>query len=176
MKIEILDDETITLDDVKYVRVGEPSECEKDVVTTTTPLIDADGRYLTEPEVGTDVFVSSGLGSVYGVKWVGLPLGNIFATREAAKREAAVRAAWQRIRKWKAENAPFVEDWSDERQKKYFGRYNYRTNVFVQDWHSMQQPVGVPVFFDSAYDIERCFRECESDWFIIAGLDAEEAE
>lgn len=35
MKIEILDDETITLDDVKYVRVGEPSECEKDVVTTT---------------------------------------------------------------------------------------------------------------------------------------------
>lgn len=46
--IEILDDETITLDGVKYVRVGEPSECEKDVVTTTTPLIDSPDEFIEQ--------------------------------------------------------------------------------------------------------------------------------
>ena len=179
MKIEIQDDETITLDAVKYVRVGEPSECEKDVVATTTPLIDADGRYLTEPETRTGFYVLHASGEIYR-DWQNIgrrrPNGNIFVTREAAIREAAVRAACQRIRKWKAENVPFVEDWSDKKQLKYFGCYNRTLNKFAVDSCVSRQPVGVPVFFDSAYDIERCLRECESDWRIIAGLDAEEAE
>lgn len=185
MKIEIQDDNTITLDGVKYVRVGEPAECEKDVVTTTTPLIDEHGRYLTEPEAGTPTWLlcDDGVAPLY--TWTTassyssdfLAQGSVFATEESAIREAAVRAAWQRIRKWKAENAPFVPDWSDSRQVKHFAGYDHKSKKwFLTSHRTTIRPLGVPVFFGPYDDIRRCHRECESDWSIIAGLDAGEAK
>lgn len=98
--------------------------------------------------------------------------GNIFPTREAAKKESEKRKAIQRVKEYIArEFGVFEPDWNDENQGKYFPYYGHRDGrrdprfgwhyVVILQYYS---PFG---YLSTVKDCKQLIKDCEDDLKII---------
>ncbi len=155
--------DTLTIDGEVYVR-------------QTTAKAEPESKPF--PQAGDEIFSRDGNGDIdRGIydpsnEWLtgSLKQGRIHRTEAEAIRANEVEAANAAIKRWRDENAPFMEiDWKNVSQRKYYGVYRHDEERWGGTWTAVGEPVGV-IVFASHDDLTRCQSELPDAWAALVGV------
>lgn len=94
-------------------------------------------------------------------------LGNVHRTEADAEHYKNTTLRRQQaetaIRKWRDEHCPFIEDWTDRSQPKWYRYYNHQTKDWATHnvWRS--QELGT-IYFATSADIKACVEALPNEW------------
>ena len=128
------------------------------------------------PQLNDTYYYRDGSGGIYAEEYRGTfvdaarrAIGNTRRTIAECHRANKVEAANAAIKRWRDENAPFVADFTDGRQSKYYGIYTHQDSEWTWDCSFFREvPNGIP--FASYYDLARCQSELPDAWAALVGV------